>query len=100
MGKDRLPTRLADECSPNGAKKFRLAEPRKLEAPRNLQVGIESLNFEEPKWTTYEERVPDMTDIFEKSSVFFASERRFIDSTPESMRHTPRLPASIGHSAL
>ena len=41
----------------------------------------------------------DITPIFEKRAVFFGAARRDIDSTPESMRQTPRLPASIGHSS-
>ena len=34
-----------------------------------------------------------------KSATFLGSEMRFIASTPESMRHTPRLSASMGQSA-
>ena len=41
----------------------------------------------------------ESTFIFSKSATFLGSAIRFIDSTPESMRHTPRLPASIGHSS-
>ena len=58
--------RLAQGQLPDGAPKFRLAEPRKLEAPQVFQVGTETLAYEEPKWTTYEERETDMNDIFSR----------------------------------
>ena len=41
----------------------------------------------------------DMTPSDSKSLTFFSAAMRAIDSTPESMRHTPRLPASMGHSS-